>query len=42
MGVLDVDSDRLNDFDETDSEGLGRIVRLVEQISQARGFYESW
>ena len=36
LGVLDADSDRLNDFDETDSEGLGRIVRLIEQMSQAR------
>ena len=42
LGVLDVDSDRLNDFNETDSEGLGRIVRCIEQMSQARGFYESW
>jgi len=31
-GVLDVDSDRLDDFDETDSAGLGRIVRLIEEM----------
>lgn len=30
FGVLDVDSDRLNDFSQTDAEGLGKIVRLFE------------
>ena len=30
--VLDVDSDRLNDFSETDAEGLGKIVRIVEKL----------
>lgn len=30
--VLDVDSDRLDDFDETDAEGLGKIVRIVEEL----------
>src|SRR5258706_10238779 len=28
--VLDVDSDKLNDFDETDSEFLGRLMKLIE------------
>ena len=30
IGVLDVDSNKLNDFDQTDAEGLGRIVAIVE------------
>jgi putative methionine-R-sulfoxide reductase with GAF domain len=30
--VLDVDSDRLNDFNETDAEGLQKIVRIVEKL----------
>ena len=30
VGVLDVDSDRLDDFSEADSDGLGRVVRIVE------------
>lgn len=30
FGVLDVDSDRLNDFSETDAEGLKRIVEIIE------------
>lgn len=30
--VLDVDSDRLDDFDETDREGLERVMRLVETL----------
>jgi L-methionine (R)-S-oxide reductase len=29
FGVLDVDSDRLDDFGEVDSEGLERIVKLI-------------
>ncbi|MCS6974850.1 MAG: GAF domain-containing protein [Cyclobacteriaceae bacterium] len=28
--VMDVDSDRLNDFDETDKAGLEQIIRLLE------------
>jgi L-methionine (R)-S-oxide reductase len=32
FGVLDVDSDKLDDFSETDSAGLGRIVKLLERI----------
>ena len=31
IGVLDVDSDRLDDFDEVDRVGLERIVRLIER-----------
>lgn len=30
--VLDVDSDKLNDFDETDKAGLEKIMHLVEQL----------
>ena len=30
-GVLDVDSDKINDFDQTDSEGLSRVVRIIER-----------
>ncbi|MBV9240953.1 MAG: GAF domain-containing protein [Acidobacteria bacterium] len=30
LGVLDVDSDKLNDFSQTDADGLGRIVRAIE------------
>lgn len=29
-GVLDVDSDKLNDFSDVDAEGLGTIVRVIE------------
>jgi L-methionine (R)-S-oxide reductase len=32
LGVLDVDSDKLNDFSETDAEGLRKIVKIVEEI----------
>ena len=32
VGVLDVDSDKLNDFSEADAVGLGRVVRIVESI----------
>ncbi len=32
FGVLDVDSDKLNDFDETDAEGLQTIVEIVENL----------
>jgi L-methionine (R)-S-oxide reductase len=31
-GVLDVDSDRLNDLTQTDADGLGRIVKLIERV----------
>ncbi|MEZ5427368.1 MAG: GAF domain-containing protein [Pyrinomonadaceae bacterium] len=30
--VLDVDSDRLDDFSETDSGGLGRIAKIIEGL----------
>ncbi len=30
--VLDVDSDRLDDFSGVDAEGLGRIVKIVENL----------
>lgn len=31
FGVLDVDSDKLNDFSETDRQGLEQIMRLLEK-----------
>lgn len=31
FGVLDVDSDRLDDFNEIDAEGLGKIIKILEQ-----------
>lgn len=30
--VLDVDSDRLDDFSEIDADGLGRVVRIIENF----------
>jgi L-methionine (R)-S-oxide reductase len=30
--VLDVDSDELNDFSETDAQGLEQVMRIVEKI----------
>ena len=35
FGVLDVDSDRLDDFGEADREGLERIVKLISVSSPA-------
>ena len=32
FGVLDVDSDRLNDFSETDAKGLQGIIRIIENL----------
>jgi len=32
FGVLDVDSDKLNDFSETDAGGLQKIVKIIEKI----------
>lgn len=32
FGVLDVDSDRLDDFSDTDAEGLRRIVQIIESL----------
>ncbi len=31
FGVLDVDSDKLDDFSETDLQGLGKIMRILEE-----------
>lgn len=31
MGVLDVDSDLPDDFSDTDADGLGRIVNIIER-----------
>jgi L-methionine (R)-S-oxide reductase len=30
--VLDIDSDKLNDFSETDAEGLMQIVKIIENL----------
>ena len=30
--VLDVDSDKLNDFDETDRQALEKVMRIVERL----------
>jgi GAF domain-containing protein len=35
FGVLDVDSDRLDDFSETDREGLERITGVIERVIQS-------
>jgi L-methionine (R)-S-oxide reductase len=35
LGVLDVDSDRLDDFSETDRQGLERIIGVIERIIQS-------
>ncbi len=32
FGVLDVDSDVLNDFSETDADGLSRVVKTIERF----------
>jgi len=32
FGVLDVDSDRLDDFPNTDAEGLRKIVKIIENF----------
>ena len=32
FGVLDIDSDQLENFTETDADGLGRIVKVIEGI----------
>ncbi len=31
--VLDVDSDQLNDFDETDAHYLGQLMKVIEKIA---------
>jgi L-methionine (R)-S-oxide reductase len=35
LGVLDVDSDKLNDFSEIDRDGLEAIVRVLERFIQS-------
>jgi len=35
FGVLDVDSDRLDDFSETDREGLTDVVSVIERVIQS-------
>ena len=35
VGVLDVDSDRLADFSETDRDGLERITKVIERVIQS-------
>ena len=32
FGVLDVDSDKLDDFSQIDAEGLQKIVKIIEKI----------
>ncbi|MBA3633871.1 MAG: GAF domain-containing protein [Acidobacteria bacterium] len=32
FGVLDVDSDKLDDFNETDANGLEKVVKIVERL----------
>lgn len=34
FGVLDVDSDKLDDFRQADADGLRRVVEIVERIIQ--------
>jgi len=35
FGVLDVDSDRLDDFSDADREGLTNVVRVIERVIQS-------
>jgi len=35
FGVLDVDSDKLNDFTETDRNGLEAVIRVLERFIQS-------
>ncbi len=32
FGVLDVDSDKLDDFSQVDADGLGRVVKIIERM----------
>lgn len=32
FGVLDVDSDKFNDFSEVDAEGLQRVIKIIEKL----------
>jgi len=34
LGVLDVDSDKLNDFSQTDADGLKAVVKTIERFIQ--------
>jgi L-methionine (R)-S-oxide reductase len=34
FGVLDVDSDRVDDFSQVDANGLGQIVNVIERVIQ--------
>ena len=34
-GVLDVDSDRLNDFSDADREGLSNVTKVIERVIQS-------
>ena len=36
VGVLDVDSDKLDDFSQTDADGLGRVVGIIETTLAAQ------
>jgi L-methionine (R)-S-oxide reductase len=36
FGVLDVDSDLLNDFAEVDAVGLGKIIGIIEKLIKSR------
>ena len=33
FGVLDIDSDKLNDFSQKDADGLKRVVRTIEKFN---------
>lgn len=35
FGVLDIDSDRLSDFSDTDREGLVHIIGIIERVIQS-------
>ena len=35
FGVLDVDSDKLSDFSETDRNGLEAVTRIIERFTQS-------
>jgi len=37
FAVLDVDSDKLNDFSQVDAEGLERIVKIIEKLMLGNG-----
>lgn len=41
FGVLDVDSDRLNDFTEADRDGLAQIITIIERFIQSHTNSES-